>query len=148
MAGRPNGFTEKIGLEICRRISEGDSLRTICKDSKMPSQSMVFRWLTSQDEFREQYGAAMTARADAMFEEMLEIANEGNPGDTQRARLRVDALKWALSRMNPKKYGDKTQTEISGAGGALPNIQIKFVGGGDWEPGDVPPSSVPPAGKK
>ena len=32
----------------------------------------------------------------------------------QRDRLRVDARKWALSKMNPKKYGDKVDVTSGG----------------------------------
>lgn len=41
-----------------------------------------------------------------MFEQMLDIA-DGSSEDVQRDRLRVDTRKWALSRMSPRKYGDK-----------------------------------------
>lgn len=38
----------------------------------------------------------------------------------QRNRLRVDARKWLLSKMAPKKYGDKVTQEHTGAnGGAI-----------------------------
>ena len=30
------------------------------------------------------------------------------------AKLQIDTRKWVLSRMNPKKYGDKQQMEHSG----------------------------------
>jgi len=32
----------------------------------------------------------------------------------QRSRLRVDVRKWALSKMNPKKYGDKVDHTTGG----------------------------------
>ncbi|HEY1863793.1 MAG TPA: hypothetical protein VGG77_08915 [Roseiarcus sp.] len=31
-----------------------------------------------------------------------------------RSRLRVDARKWAMSKMLPKKYGDKIETKVTG----------------------------------
>ena len=40
-----------------------------------------------------------------MFEISDEVAPE--PSEVAKARLRVDTRKWALARMNPKKYGDK-----------------------------------------
>ena len=39
-----------------------------------------------------------------------------------RNRLRVDARKWLASKMAPKKYGDKLQTELTGANGG--SIQV------------------------
>lgn len=45
-------------------------------------------------------------------------------GDTvERSRLAVDALKWTLSKIAPKKYGEKLHTEISGADGSPLVIQ-------------------------
>jgi len=40
-------------------------------------------------------------------------------------RLQVDTLKWQLSKMLPKIYGDKTTTELVGAGGGA--VQIAAV---------------------
>ena len=41
--------------------------------------------------------------ADGVNEEAAAVA---------KARLRIDTRKWALSRMNPKKYGEKVSQEI------------------------------------
>ena len=43
---------------------------------------------------------------------------ETTTGDNiDRSRLSVDSMKWLLSKLAPKKYGDKLQTEITGAEG-------------------------------
>jgi hypothetical protein len=42
-----------------------------------------------------------------------------NGEHVQRSRLRLDARKWALSKMAPKKYGDKLELGGTGEGGAL-----------------------------
>ena len=73
----------------------------------------------------EHYARACEARAEAIFDEILEIADESSNdieqidlGDgmvsekvnheaIQRSKLRVDARKWALSKMNPKRFGEK-----------------------------------------
>ena len=39
-----------------------------------------------------------------------------------RNKLRVDARRWLASKMAPKKYGDKVQAELTGAGGGA--IQV------------------------
>lgn len=93
----------------------------------MPALSSVFLWLAKYPEFSEQYDKAAMNRATAMFEEMLEIADDGTadvtedgrvqPEVVQRSRLRVDTRKWALARMNPRKYGERVAVEASGPGG-------------------------------
>lgn len=120
--GRPTIFTQALADAICERISEGESLRKISRDDDMPPAGTILRWVAHDPIFREQYEAAMEQRAEYLFEEMFEIADETkldtietetgerpNAEWISRSRLRVDVRKWALSKMMPKKYGDKLQ---------------------------------------
>lgn len=126
--GRPSSFTAALAETICSRLSAGESLRAICRDEHMPSQSMVFRWLESNEPFREQYVRAREAQADTLVDEILEISDDGsndwmvregkdgeslgwqiNGEHVQRSRLRVDSRKWFASKVAPKKYGDKLE---------------------------------------
>lgn len=126
--GRPSGYTKEIGDEICERLSDGESLRAICRDDHMPNKSMVFRWLYEFQSFRDQYARAKEEQADTLADDILDIADDGR-NDTyaddegnkkvdfdaiQRSRLRVDARKWIASKSKPKVYGDRIQQEISG----------------------------------
>lgn len=126
--GRPSGYTKEIGDEICERLSDGESLRAICRDDHMPNKSMVFRWLYEFQSFRDQYARAKEEQADTLADDILDIADDGR-NDTyvddegnkkvdfdaiQRSRLRVDARKWIASKLKPKVYGDRIQQEISG----------------------------------
>jgi uncharacterized transporter YbjL len=88
---------------------------------------MVFRWLESNETFREQYARAREAQADTLADEILEISDDGsndwmtragkdqelawqlNGEHVQRSRLRVDSRKWFASKVAPKKYGDKLE---------------------------------------
>lgn len=106
--GRPSDYTPEIGDIICGRLSAGESLKKITDGDDMPSRPTVYRWIRQQEEFRNNYVRATEDRADHIFDDMFEIADDGNPEDVQRARLRVDTRKWALSKMIPKKYGEKT----------------------------------------
>ena len=123
--GRPSLYSEKLGLAICRQIVEGRSLRTICQAKNMPGMTTVMRWLAAHEPFREQYARARELQAEKLFEECLEIA-DANEGDVKvmadgrrvvdleninRSRLRVDTRKWMVSKLAPKKYGDRNLTE-------------------------------------
>lgn len=49
-------------------------------------------------------------------------------------RLQVDTLKWQLSKMLPKVYGDKTVTELTGAnGGPMQVASVSLTGLSDAE---------------
>jgi len=129
--GRPKGYTEKIAQQICDQIAEGYSLRKICKQQGYPSKTAVFRWLLddSLKGFRDQYARAREMQAQGWADDIIDIADDGendtyiasvddeavertNFDNIQRSRLRVDARKWILSKLLPKKYGDKIEIPV------------------------------------
>ncbi len=59
----------------------------------------------------------MERRADAIFDEIVDISDGDPEADTARDRLRIDARKWVVPKMLPKKYGDKVTNELTGANG-------------------------------
>lgn len=129
--GRPTDFTKDIADQICERLSEGDSLRTICGEEWSPGKSTVFRWLAENKEFRDQYARAREQQAELYAAELVDIADE-NPKDAagvQRNRLRVDTRKWVASKLLPKKYGDNASLALTGAeGGPIQAaITVEFV---------------------
>ncbi|MGC1056778.1 ubiquitin carboxyl-hydrolase [Pantoea agglomerans] len=112
--GRPSDYLPEVAADICSLLADGESLRKVCERAGMPNKATVFRWLAQHDEFRDQYAKATETRADAIFEEMFDIADgvAEEAAAVGKARLRIDTRKWALARMNPKKYGDKVSQEI------------------------------------
>ena len=72
--GSPTTYSDIIVAEICGEISEGKSLRSICKAAEMPSCSTVFLWLSKHPEFSEQYAHASEEQAYAIADEWLDIA--------------------------------------------------------------------------
>ncbi|HQR98149.1 MULTISPECIES: terminase small subunit protein [unclassified Polaromonas] len=119
--GRPSNYSQEIVGAICERLANGESLRKICADDDMPAISSVFQWLSLHKEFAEQYARAREVQADTLFDEILEIADnglndtytdeQGNVRTDQdviaRSRLRVDSRKWMAGKLRPKVYGDK-----------------------------------------
>jgi len=125
-------FSQAVADRICSRIADGESLRSICSDEDMPSQVSVFRWLGDERyaDFGKQYASAREAQADSIFDEILDIADDGrndwmekrdeeggnlgwkeNGEAINRSRLRIDARKWMAGKLRPKKYGDKLALE-------------------------------------
>jgi hypothetical protein len=69
-----------------------------------------------------------------MADELIEIADadctvDGKPDNAlvQQARLRVDTRKWILSKMLPKRYGDRVTTEVTGDPNAPLLTRIELV---------------------
>lgn len=140
--GRPTIFTPEIGDLICERLSEGESMRTICKADDMPAARTVYYWLRNNPDFLAQYNIAKEESADALIEEMLDIADDGtndymtitkgnyeynveNREVTNRSKLRVDTRKWIASKLKPKKYGEKV--DVTSDGKAIQGNTIIFT---------------------
>lgn len=130
--GRPSLYTPEIAAKICDALADGQSLRKICKDESMPSEAAVRRWVVEDYEgFAAQYTRARDIGLDCVADEVFEIADDG--ADHQRDRLRFDARRWYLSKLAPKRYGDKITQEHTGTDGGP--IQSVIMG--------VTPDKVP-----
>lgn len=119
--GRKSSYTKKLGAEICQRIAEGETLRSICKDDGMPQVSTVIGWALSQDKrykaFSEQYKRAREIQLEVHEDEITDIADDGsndwmirkrrdgteeevfNNEHFQRSRLRVEVRERLIQRI-------------------------------------------------
>jgi len=111
---------EDIFNKIFKTIENGKSLRYAL--SKIPLSSKTFyEWIEDDEDKIKQYARATEERAEAILDEMIDIV-DNNTNDVnvledgkevvnndviQRSRLRYDARRWLVSKLNPKKYGDK-----------------------------------------
>jgi len=121
---------EKVFKSIIEDIEQGYSLRQVLRNGDNPSSRTFFKWLDEDEIKVKQYAQACRSRADSIFEDILTIADDQesdiytdkdgfeqvNHNVIQRARLRVDSRKWYLSKLEPKKYGDKISQDITSKG--------------------------------
>lgn len=131
-------FSRELALGVCDVIACGFSVKQACeKHPKFPAPQTFRLWLAGRriDEddhewLREEYTAAEIARADALIDECLDIADEtendwieeehkdgsthfkANTEVISRSKLRIDTRAWAASRVNPEKYGAKAIVTI------------------------------------
>lgn len=145
--GRPSDYSDELAARICAELVEGHSLRSICRRDDFPAISSVMKWLANNSTFAEQYARAKEEQADTLADEIVEIADEAIYENVEvdgvllgvrfdstavaRNRLRVDARKWAASKLKPKKYGERQQMEHSGPdGGPIETVtRIELVPG-------------------
>lgn len=145
--GRPTKYTEKLALDICEKIASGRSLRSISKEKGMPSVSTVMRWLLDPERqaFWEHYAKARSIQAELLFDETIDIADDGtndwqerelnngevaevlNSENIQRSRLRVDTRKWYISKVLPKKYGERSQLDLTTDGDKITGITVEII---------------------
>jgi hypothetical protein len=128
--GRPSLFTAALGDEICERIAMGEAVRQVCLLPEMPDETTFYRWILKDEAFRAQYRKAKEAQMDRMEESLIEIADDSrndwverenergekktvlNDEVVQRAKVRIATRQWLMSKLKPKKYGEKV--ELSG----------------------------------
>lgn len=110
---------------VLTRISNGEGLRNILtadrdKDA-LPSSKLFHEWLIDLDGLSERYARACEERTELKFasiekDYLEEPQRDPESGRIDNAwvalqRLKIDAKKWELSKLSPKKYSDKLQVD-------------------------------------
>jgi hypothetical protein len=126
--GRPSLYSDEVAAEICYRLSKGESLLAICQDEHLPDESTVRMWAVDDyNGFYTKYARARDIGLEHHADLILKLADEIRPGQrtvskatgmevieldqVERSKLQIDARKWYLSKIAPKKYGDKLEVE-------------------------------------
>lgn len=130
---RPTIFNDELATTICHRLTMGESARQICRSHDMPSLSTLMKWLTEPDkiEFSEQYARARDLQADYYADQVVDLADEliegSDNNEIARAKLRIDSRKWKASRMQPKKWGDKSAVDVTSSDQSFKPTVINLV---------------------
>jgi hypothetical protein len=139
--GRPTLWSDMVKKEFCRRLALGRSAVSVCEDADMPSYNTLYDALSKDENFQGEYARAKELRAEAYLEELSEIADDGrndwmtikrgneyvevpNREVLERSKLRVQTRQWIMSKMLPRKYGDKLDVNHGNQEGKSFNITI------------------------
>lgn len=128
--GRPSLYSDELAQSIIERLCDGESLRSICRDDGYPTRYTIFNWCDSNPAFAAKYARARQVQADALFDDMLEIADDASndymekrnkEGDVTgyeingehhaRTKMRLETRKWYAEKLKPKVYGVKAVIE-------------------------------------
>lgn len=127
-------YSEDLIDGIFQSIAEGMPVRGACKEAKITAFTL-FNWLDSKPGLSDRYARAKELAMEKMADEILTIGDNNTRDEKfitdyngkvipvadndyiQRSKLRVDTRKWLMSKLAPKKYGDKVQQQITGADG-------------------------------
>jgi hypothetical protein len=135
MGRPPEAVPQDKAQAICEWIALGNTLRQWCRDNDI-HYSTVYLWMEKDKDFAQRFAHARDVGHDAIADECLEIIDtepeiaetwSQSGGSKHRDSAHVGWLKnraemrlKLLAKWNPKKYGDKTTTEVTGAdGGAI-----------------------------
>jgi hypothetical protein len=115
------------------------SIRSVCKQIGVSHQGFYNYLKQNGESAREQYARSKNIQLENIADEMVDISDNGsndfmtivkgnesyeveNKEVVNRSRLRIDTRKWILSKLNPKKYGDKIEVDHKGL-----NIEISDI---------------------
>lgn len=105
---------------VLQGMREGLSCFKACQKAGVPNSTFM-RWLDADAKLAERYAHAREDLIERIASEILELSDEEVPetGDgkrdwqaIQQRKLQVDSRKWLLSKLAPKRYGEKL--ELSG----------------------------------
>ena len=105
--------------KVLSLVAQGYFVAKATKEDGTCSQATFFNWLnhgTDKEiaEKLERYSRAKADRAETIFEEMLEIADDATADDYNPRRLQIHTRQWMLGKMAPSKYGDKLDVHHGG----------------------------------
>ena len=112
---------DRIWPKIIETIASGRSLASALREPGMPSYAQAKRTLRDNAELRELYEQAKLDRADAMADDLMDLADQTMPEYLQGAergawvqhlRLQIDTRKWLTARLNARLYSDRLEIGV------------------------------------
>lgn len=121
-------FDQAIADKICERLSDGETLRAICKTKGFPTPQTVWNWRNENRAFFDAIARARELGHDALAEQCLEIADDAsedyepngeggfrlNSEHVQRSRVKIDTRIRLLSKWDPRRYGERLEHNVDG----------------------------------
>ena len=108
----PKHVPAKILPIVFRRLADGESMRAICREEKMPDRESIRTWMKAGGaELLGQYARARREQGQSIADRVLEVAFDPDLSPEQK-RVQIDALKWYAGKVAPKDWGDRPLIEI------------------------------------
>lgn len=119
-------LTAELKEEIVQRLAAGELLKNIVNDERMPSYFTVHREEERDPEFGADMRSARRVCASVLVDEVLEISDDAredykadgsiNYEIVARSKMRADNRKWVASKLDPARFSEKVQTDITSGG--------------------------------
>jgi hypothetical protein len=117
-------FDQAKADQVCERVYDGLPIITACREVGVPRQTL-YDWEAKNQPFAVQLARARSANCDALVDQCLEIADDETHDwalskkgvicdevAIGRARLRVDTRLKLVAKLDPKRYGDRIQSDV------------------------------------
>ncbi len=109
MTGTPPTYSLALVERICERVAEGETLTAICAEADMPAVLDVIQWEQEDPRFAAMLDRARKARAEVLFDRVLEVINRLERGDitAAQAEVTIEGLKLLVETSSPETYGPR-----------------------------------------
>lgn len=116
--GHSAEWKKKTFDDLIDWISEGKTMNAFVEAKKVAFRTL-FDLIDSSEENKKCYVRAREVQAEVLFDKIQSVANNRTEDHTpftgsnviQRDKLIVDAIKWQISKVLPKKYGDRIEVD-------------------------------------
>jgi hypothetical protein len=120
--GRPTKWTQEIEDDICKRLSQGEPLRAICRTDGYPEWNTFYSWMERSEALSARVALARENGVEAIAQDTLamidaepryiEDAKGGtriDAGYVQWLKLRTEQRMKLLACWSPNRYGNRVQ---------------------------------------
>ncbi|MDE7547876.1 hypothetical protein PY793_07735 [Acetobacter fabarum] len=104
-------ITPEVWEHIFSQAEEGHTLRQISTGAGMPTWEHMRASLRASSTLASRYARARVLAAEAFEDRLLQEVHSISGEDTAAMRLRIDTLKWIMSKRAPARYGEKAAGE-------------------------------------
>ena len=102
--------------QVVELAKAGQPVARICAATGL-CKAALYAWQDQTPEHAELFARARALAAHDLVDEALEIADNADPEEIQKAKLRVQTRQWTAERWNRKDYGQaKAEVAISISG--------------------------------
>lgn len=102
-------YSRELASAICHHVAGGLSLASVARLPHMPTIQVIYHWRTKHPEFDRALKSARFDQLESLAEEITTIADTER--DHTRAKNRMEARRWLLSKLQPDRYGDSLKLD-------------------------------------
>ena len=110
--GRASTFCEATAAEVFRRMSEGESVTSICADPAMPAMSTLYYWRRQVPDFAEAMRVGREIQAERFCDLGWEIAQATTAESARADRVKLAQLRWMAAILAPRRFGRLKPQEL------------------------------------
>jgi hypothetical protein len=116
--GEQHWTGDEVRAAIIQLVSEGDSIKNALarlevEHGRMPNHMTVQKWKSIFPEFKTGLAVARAMRGELAAEAAMEIALETDEDNYASNNVKIKALQWQASKLNPEDFGERVSKDVN-----------------------------------